>query len=204
MVPAGLKMKIRLVLLFAALFAALPGFVHAHILVDGKGTADAFNYDEKTLAHLNIDCAEAYECREANVEGAYFRNCYYDLSSSQCQCGQGKFSQCNATASSLDDAEISRLSSGNKGFFSFFGAGYFKVKSFIPSFGGLPTLPKVVIGLVAVALIFLIFSRLRNTAFNNVRRARALHEKAVALHESGREDEAKALFEKSNYYREKG
>ena len=74
---------------------------------------------------------------------------------------------------------------------------------FYRMFLALPLLAKIfVLAVAAVAVIFA-FNRLKDSAANNLRAARELHEEATELHESGNEEEAKVVFEKSNYHREK-
>lgn len=71
------------------------------------------------------------------------------------------------------------------------------------AFLGLPLLAKAALAAIAAAALFFLFSRLRDNDSNNLRKARSLHERASSLHEKGQEDEAKLLFEKSDYHREK-
>ena len=66
----------------------------------------------------------------------------------------------------------------------------------------MPLLAKVIAGVFVLVLIFL-FIRLRDTSANNLRKAKSFHDEAASLHEEGNEEEARKLFEKSNYHREK-
>ena len=61
------------------------------------------------------------------------------------------------------------------------------------------------IGLVATAVFLAVILYLRNrgTASNHVRKARKLHEKAIALHERGKEEEASEFYQKASVHREK-
>ena len=76
-------------------------------------------------------------------------------------------------------------------------------KSALVAFFGLPVFVRIASGLAVFAAAFIVFRRMSESSLNNLRRARSLHEKAASLHEKGREDEARLLFEKSNYYRER-
>jgi hypothetical protein len=70
-------------------------------------------------------------------------------------------------------------------------------------FNSLPVLAKIAIVAVAVAAVIFVFVRFRSTAASNFRRAESLHAEATKLHENGEEEDAKLLFEKSNYHRER-
>lgn len=178
--------------------AMIPQLVSAHLLNGSKGHVDAFNYGESQLKHLDSDCAASFECRPNDIKGVYFYNCHYDVYSSECQCSEGELSKCSAGRSSLGAAAVATGGIGGV-----FGTVKATVKAAFGLFDSLPTLAKVaILAIVAVAVMFA-FSRLRNTASNNLRRARELHEQAALLHESGDEEEAKLLLERSNYNREK-
>lgn len=177
----------------------LPQLVLAHLLENSHGELNAFNFDEATAAHLSSDCAYRYECQRSDARDTFFYNCYYDVQSSECQCSKGAFSSCNASSSSLaasTAAALKRQYSGNGSVFAFIGGVFGK-------FGALPLLAKVVIVAVALAAVIFVLTRLRNTASKNFRKAESLHAEAARLHESGNEEEAKLLFEKAGYYREK-
>ncbi|MAG15925.1 hypothetical protein CMO88_02595 [Candidatus Woesearchaeota archaeon] len=66
---------------------------------------------------------------------------------------------------------------------------------------GMSTKLAILAGLVSIALI--IYFRTRDTASNNMRRARDLHKKASELHDSGNPQEAEDYYQKANTYREK-
>lgn len=183
-----------------ALLAALLPVASAHLLDGNRGPVDAYNYDEVKAAHLNEDCAKAFECQPADAKDAYFYNCAYDVASAECQCSQGGFSRCRVASSSLDPA-VARMRSG--GVSSIAGLVTRPVKSAFAALGGMPVAAKLALLAVFVAAAFIVFSRTRDSASNNLRKARSLHERATALHEKGREEEARLLFEKSSYHREK-
>lgn len=173
--------------------------VFSHLLEDGHGSLNAFNFDEATLAHLNSDCAYKYECQRSDAKDTFFYNCYYDAQSSECQCSKGAFSSCSVGSSSLDvpkAAALKRQYSGN-------GFVLAVVGGFFGKFNSLPILAKIVVVAVAVAAVIFVFRRFRDTASRNFRRAESLHAEAAKLHETGNEEEAKLLFEKAGYYREK-
>lgn len=190
-------------LMFLVLAATvMPELSFAHLLQGNKGPVDAYSYDEEKAAHLNDDCAEAFECRPNDIKGVYFYDCHYDAGSSECQCSEGEFSKCNAAIGSLDDKGVSRLK-GNAGLLAIAGSITGPVKSAFGALSGLPLLAKVALIAVLVAAAFVLFSRLRDNASNNIRRAQSLHQQATALHEKGDEEGAKLLFEKAGYHREK-
>ncbi len=185
-----------IVAIIASVF--LPQLVFAHLLENGHGPITAFNYDEEALVHLNVDCAYKYECQPTDSKGEFFFGCYYDAKSGECQCSKGEFSKCDAAKSSLGS---SAAATGGIG--GVFGAVKVTAKVTFGLFNSLPALAKVaILAIAAVAAVFA-FSRLRNTASNNLRKAGELHEQATMLHESGDEEEAKLLFERSNYHRER-
>lgn len=68
---------------------------------------------------------------------------------------------------------------------------------------GLSTSTKVAILAVIAFLALIVYLRSRDTAGNNLRRARELHQKAVELHEKGNTGEAAALYQKASECREK-
>lgn len=202
-------MRLNLLMVFAiAAAAVIPQLVSAHLLDGSRGPVDAFNYDEGQVGHLDADCGEAFECRQTDVKGVFFFSCYYDVRSGECQCSKGDFSKCSVARSSFSAKEAAAAKGGGgKGVVSLVGgvvadaAGLFKFV--FAKFAALPLLAKVVVLIIALAAVMFIFSRLRDNAANNLRRAKSLHEEAAALHEKGNEDEAKLRFEKSNYLREK-
>ena len=177
----------------AAAFAVLPQLVFAHLLENGKGPVDAFNFDEATASHLNDDCAYKYECQPTYLKDEYFFGCRYDVSSAECQCSKGGLSKCDAGRSSLASAKPSFI----KGFPVALVGGVFG------KFGKLPFFAKAIVAIAVLVAAVVLFMRARDNAANNFRRARALHTKASEMHEKGDEDDAKLLFEKSNYHREK-
>lgn len=190
--------------------AVLPEIVLAHLLNGNRGAIDAFNYDEGQLRHLDGDCGYAVECKQTDVKGVFFFSCYYDLRSGECQCSKGSFSQCSVARSALaaEGEGAAKGGSGKgKGIVSLVGAVVADVakpfKLVYATFAALPLLAKLAVLFMAAAAAIFIFARLRDNAANNLRRAKFLHEKASALHGKGNEDEAKLLFEKSNYLREK-
>jgi hypothetical protein len=198
----------RLQILIIAITLTLGIFttsVFAHILEDGRGPVDPFNfneYDEETLAHLDKDCSEAFECQTTGFENEYFSNCKYDVQSSECQCSKGDISQCNTASSSLNEKEISSLK--GEGFkIPFVGTAFGSVKGISGRFSTIPILAKIAALVIALVIFLAIFSRLKDNISNNLRKARSLHKKATNLHEDGDEKEAKVLFDKSNYHREK-
>ena len=174
--------------------ALMPLAAGAQLLTDGKGPVDAYNYNEQQLSELNLECGWQFECKPNDVQGVFFYNCYYDVKSAECQCAEGSLSQCNRTRSSLPA----------HGGFSLSTRGALGIATgAIASAAALPLLTKIGIGALILAIALLLYLRLRDSADNNLRTAKALHEKASALHEQGQEDEAKLLFEKANYHREK-
>lgn len=200
----GRLMNNIIVLAAAAVIAAimasvlLPQLVLAHLLENSHGPVTAFNYDEETLAHLNKDCSYKYECQPTDIKGEFFFSCYYDAKSGECQCSKGEFSKCDAAKSSLGSA-----AAATGGIGGVFGAVKVTVKVAFGLFDSFPTLAKAAILAIAAAAVVFAFSRLRNTASNNLRKAGKFHEQATRLHESGDEEGAKLLFERSNYHREK-
>ncbi|MBI2143386.1 hypothetical protein HYU20_03525 [Candidatus Woesearchaeota archaeon] len=202
-------MRLNLLMIFAiATAAVIPQLALAHLLEGTKGPADAFNYDEGQLRHLDDDCGYAFECKQTDVKDVFFFNCYYDLKSGECQCSKGSFSQCGAARSALAAEGKGAAKGGSgKGVVSLVGAVVADVakpfKLVYATFAALPLLAKLAVLFMAAAAAIFIFARLRDNAANNLRRAKSLHEKASALHGKGNADEAKLLFEKSNYLREK-
>ena len=183
--------------MLAAIF--LSQLVLAHLLENGKGKINAFNFDEAVVAHLNSDCAYRYECQRNDAKDTFFYKCYYDVHSSECQCSKGTFSSCNVSSSSLDApraAALKRQYSGNGSVLALFGGAFGK-------FSSLPILAKIAIVAIAVAAVIFVFIRLRSTAARNFRMADSLHAEATKLHENGEEEDARLLFEKSNYHRER-
>lgn len=177
----------------------LPQLVLAHLLENSHGELNAFNFDEAAAAHLSSDCAYKYECQRSDAKDTFFYNCYYDVQSSECQCSKGVFSSCNVSSSSLAASTVAALKrqySGNGSVFAFVGGVFGK-------FGALPLLAKVAIVALAIAAVIFILTRLRDTASKNFRKAESLHAEAARLHESGDAEEAKLLFERAGYYREK-
>ncbi len=67
----------------------------------------------------------------------------------------------------------------------------------------LSTSTKIAILAFLAFLAIIAYLRGRDTAGNNIRRARELHQKAVELHEKGKAEEAAALYKKAAEYREK-
>lgn len=184
--------------------AVIPQLVSAHLLNGTEGPVDAFNYDETLIGHLNEDCGRAIECRQTDVKGVFFFSCYYDVKSGECQCSKGDFSKCDAARSSLSAKESAAIKGSGNGVLGFVGAVAAKpFKLAYVKFAALPLLAKVVVLVIALAVLVFILRRLRNNAANNLRKARELHEQASGLHESGDEEGAKLLFEKSDYHREK-
>ncbi len=61
------------------------------------------------------------------------------------------------------------------------------------------------IAIVASILLgaFLLYLRARDTAENNIRRARNFHKKALEFHEKGNEEEAQKYYDMASQYREK-
>lgn len=198
-------MRLNLLMVFViAAAAVIPQLASAHLLNGTKGPVDAFNYDETLVGPLNEDCGQALECRQTDVNGVFFFNCYYDVKSGECQCSKGEISQCNASRSSLTTEQAAVLKGSSNGVLGFVGAVVAKpFKLAYVKFAALPLLAKVVVLVIALAAITFIFSRFRDNAANNLRKARELHEQASGLHESGDEEGAKLLFEKSDYHREK-
>ncbi|MBI2145384.1 hypothetical protein HYU18_03625 [Candidatus Woesearchaeota archaeon] len=191
--------KPALFAVFAAIVAAvMPVAGFAHLLDGNRGPVDAYDYDEVQAAHLNEDCAYEFECRPNDQKGVYFYGCYYDVGSSECQCSEGELSRCNRAVSSLAGQP-----SKSGGLLSFGGSVAGPLKSSFGSFGSLPLLVKVALVAVAAGLFFMVFTRLRDSVSNNLRRARSFHEKGTSLHEKGLEEEARLMFEKANYYRER-
>ncbi len=199
------KRACLLMLVAIAVAVVIPQLVQAHLLNGSKGPVDAFNYDEKLVRHLDVDCGMAFECKQTDVKSAFLFNCYYDVKSGECQCSKGGFSNCNVSRSSLSvkEAAAIKASSNSKGILGLAGSVVAVPKLFFSGFLGLPLLARLFILAVAVAAIVLAFNRLRDSAANNLRTAKDLHEEASELHEKGEEDKAKALLEKSNYHREK-
>ncbi len=201
-------MRLNLLVIFAiAAAAVIPQLASAHLLTGSRGPVDAFNYDERQVGHLDEDCGEAFECRQTDVKGVFFFSCYYDVRSGECQCSKGDFSKCSVSRSSFGAKEAAAGKGGGRVSFGLAGAAVANVakpfKFVFAKFAALPLPAKIAVLLVAAALIIFIFARLRDNAENNLRRAKSLHEEASALHENGSEEEAKLLFEKSNYLREK-
>ncbi len=192
----------------ARFFALIVPFVIALVAVPvafaelngSKGPVDAYNYDEQKAAQLSVECSQKFECKPTDMNGAFFYGCHYDVISAECQCSSGEFSRCNVTASVLDPWEAKKAGGSKRAVAGLVLAPF---KLAFSAFGRLPLPARaaIVIGLVAAAIF--IFLRTRNTPSNNLRRAQSLHARATALHEKGQEDEARILFEKSNYYREK-
>ncbi len=189
--------KTALILLIAVIFAALnlPALAAAHLVEDGKGPVDPLSYDEAGLAHLSLDCASEFECRQANSRAVFFYNCFYDLKSAQCQCSQGNFSECNTSRSSLDAKQLAAMGKGT----TFIGA----VKLVLEKLGSLPLLARLAAAAIVITAVIAALLRLRDNPENNFRKAKLLHQEASELHEKGDEDKAKLLFEKANYHREK-
>lgn len=178
--------------------AVLPEVVLAHLLTGNRGPIDAFNYDERQVDHLNADCKKAIECKQTDIKNIFFFNCYYDVRSGECQCSKGDFSKCDLAAANKGSGD------GNKGVVSLIAADAVKPFKFVyAKLAALPLLAKVAVLLVVAAAVIFILARLKDNSKNNLRRAGSLHEEASVLHERGNEDEAKSLFEKSNYLREK-
>ncbi|MBI2176273.1 hypothetical protein HYU40_02895 [Candidatus Woesearchaeota archaeon] len=198
-------MRLDLLVVFAiAAAAVIPQLASAHLLNGNKGPVDAFNYDEAIVGHLNEDCSQAFECRQTDVNGVFFFSCYYDVKSGECQCSKGDFSKCDASRSSLTPKEAASLQGRSNGVLGFVGAVAAKpFKLAYVKFAALPLPAKVVVLVIALAAVIFIFSRLRDNAANNLRKAKELHEHASELHEAGNEEEAKLIFEKSSYHREK-
>ena len=192
----------------AAVVAAalvLPQEAVAHLLEGNKGPVNAFNYSEGLLQHLNSDCAHSFECRRNDVKNDFMYNCYYDVQSGECQCSKGSFSKCDASKSSPNPAMAAGLKGNNSASafpLSLIGGLAKPVKSLVEILNSLPLAAKIAAGIIALVVVISLFLRLRDTMANNLRKARALHDAATALHEQGQEDEAKLLFEKANYYRE--
>jgi len=185
--------------LIAAAFAFLAAFLSAqlasaHLLEGNRGKVDAFNYDLEQVKHLDEDCASAFECRPNDAKSVFFNNCRYDVYSSECQCSEGDFSRCNLSRSSVSGREAAAFRGNDR------------EGLLAAAFGWLGSVPiafKVAaVALLAVAAIAIV-SRHRDNAVNNLRRARMLHEKASRLHDAGKEEQAKALFDRSNYLRER-
>lgn len=191
------------VFVIAAVVVLLPRPAFAHLLDGNRGPVDAFNYDEEKAAHLDGDCSRAFECKPNDVKGVFFYGCHYDVHSSECQCSEGEFSKCDVSASSLGPKEAARLSGGGAGLFAIAGSIAAPVKSVFGAFSGLPLVAKAALAVIAAFALFALFSRMRDNASNNLRKAQSLHERASALHEKGKEEEAKALFEKANFHRER-
>ena len=194
---------------FAAALVAtamvLPQDALAHLLQGNKGPVNAYNYTETLLQHLNSDCTYSFECQHNDVKNDFLYNCYYDVQSSECQCSKGAFSKCDASKSSLDAATAARLKGANASaaFPLALVSGLAKpVKSLVGLIVSLPLAGKIAAGVLVLIAVIALFMRLRDTLNNNIRKARALHDEATALHEQGQEEEAKQLFEKANYYRE--
>jgi len=55
----------------------------------------------------------------------------------------------------------------------------------------------------AIGVVIIYYLRMRDTAGNNVRRARNHHKKGVEHHEKGNEEEASNYYTKANEFREK-
>ena len=194
---------------FAAALVAtamvLPQDALAHLLQGNKGPVNAYNYTEALLQHLNSDCTYAFECQHNDVKNDFLYNCYYDVQSGECQCSKGAFSKCDASKSSLDPAVAASLKgmTTSAAFPLSLVTGLLKpVKSLVGLIASLPFAGKIAAGVLVLIAVIALFLRLRDTMNNNLRKARALHDEATALHEQGQEEEAKLLFEKANYYRE--
>ena len=202
-------MRLNLLMIFAiAAAAVIPQLVSAHLLEGNKGTVDAFNYDERQVEHLNEDCGQAFECRQADIKGVFFFNCYYDVRSGECQCSKGSFSQCGVARSALAAGGEGAAKGGSgKGVVGIVGAVFADFakpfKLVYATFAALPLLVKIAALIAIAAFVIFIFVRMKDNAANNLRRAKSLHEEASALHEGGNEEEARLRFEKSNYLREK-
>ncbi len=194
------SLEVRIaVFAIAVAIAFLPRPALAHLLDGNRGPVDAFNYDEETAAHLNEDCAMAFECMPNDVKGVFFYGCHYDAHSAECQCSEGELSKCDVSASSLGSKEAARLSGRSAGLFTIAAP----VKSAFGAFSDLPFAAKAALAVVAAVALLILLSRMRDNAQNNLRKAKSLHERASAMHEKGNEDEAKALFEKASHYRER-
>ncbi len=202
-------MRLSLLMVFAiAAVAVIPQLTAANLLNGTKGPVDAYNYDEKLVGQLDVECGQVLECRQTDVKGVFFFNCYYDVKSAECQCSKGGFSYCNASRSSLSAKEAAALKGGSRkdvfGLAGVVAADVVKPFKFVfAKFAALPMFAKLAVLVIAVAAVIFIFSRLKDNAANNLRKAKELHEQASEQHESGNEEEAKLMFEKSNYHREK-
>lgn len=184
--------------------SVIPQLAAANLLNGTRGPVDAYNYDEKLLGQLDAECGQVLECKQTDIKGVFFFNCYYDVKSGECQCSKGSISQCNSSRSSLSAKEVAGIKGGSNGVFGVVGAVVTKpMKLAYVKFSALPLLAKVVVLVIAVAVVIFILGRLKDSAANNLRRAKGLHEQASELHEAGNEEEAKLMFEKSNYHREK-
>ena len=196
-----------LMLVVIAAAAVIPQLVQAHLLNGTKGPVDAFNYDGKLVQHLDVDCGQALECKQTDAKNVFFFSCYYDVGSAECQCSKGDFSRCNVSSSSLDAKQAAAIQNSgggaNKGILGLARSAFAAPGFFFSRFMGLPLLAKLFILAVAAAAVILAFNRLKDSAANNLRTAKDLHEEASVLNEKGEEDKAKALLDKSNYYREK-
>ncbi len=73
----------------------------------------------------------------------------------------------------------------------------------INSLIGLSLSKKIAILAVLAFIALIAYLRRRDTAGNNLRRARALHRKALELHEKGETEEATGHYKKAAEYREK-
>ncbi|MBS3132616.1 hypothetical protein J4470_00610 [Candidatus Woesearchaeota archaeon] len=71
------------------------------------------------------------------------------------------------------------------------------------SLKNLNTSTKIAIIAALAFIAVMAYLKARDTASNNMRRARDLHKKAVELHEQGEDDEAAEHYQKASEYREK-
>ncbi len=62
---------------------------------------------------------------------------------------------------------------------------------------------KITIFAIIAFIALMAYLRRRDTAGNNIRRARELHRKALELHEKGEAEEAAGHYKKASEYREK-
>ena len=141
----------------AAVVAAamvLPQDAVAHLLQNGKGPVNAFNYTEELLQHLNSDCASAFECRRNDVKNDFLYNCHYDVQSGECQCSKGGFSKCDVGKSSLGPAEAAGLNGNNRApsafLLSLVGSLATPVKSAVGLFNSLPLAAKIAAGVIEI------------------------------------------------------
>ena len=73
----------------------------------------------------------------------------------------------------------------------------------ISSLRAMSTSKKIAVLCVLAFIALILYLRVRNTAGNNIRRARELHQKAVELNEKGKAEEAASYYQKAADSREK-